>query len=181
MNMDNLSTDNVDGTVYSNNDSGNMCSANIHVDLNQIEPINVFRNEYFFLSNLYPCQIRDKKEVWESVEHFYQAAKCIDTVEREKVRAAETGKVARLIGRRVRIQSYWDVNRVKIMEKGLRLKFLRNKKLRQMLKDTDDRELIEHNYWHDTFWGVCTCMRHKKKGENMLGKLLMKIRTEINN
>jgi predicted NAD-dependent protein-ADP-ribosyltransferase YbiA (DUF1768 family) len=32
-------------------------------------------------------------------------------------------------------------------------------------------ELIEGNWWGDTYWGVCNGV-----GENHLGKLLMKIR-----
>lgn len=35
-------------------------------------------------------------------------------------------------------------------------------------------ELIEGNYWHDTYWGVCEGV-----GENHLGKLLMEIRNEL--
>ncbi len=36
-------------------------------------------------------------------------------------------------------------------------------------------ELIEGNHWNDTFWGICN-----GNGENNLGKILMKIRHEIN-
>jgi predicted NAD-dependent protein-ADP-ribosyltransferase YbiA (DUF1768 family) len=43
-----------------------------------------------------------------------------------------------------------------------------------MLKATGDEELVEGNWWNDTFWGVCNGV-----GENNLGKLLMKIRAEL--
>ncbi len=36
--------------------------------------------------------------------------------------------------------------------------------------------LIEGNTWRDTFWGI-----YEGKGENNLGKLLMKIREELRN
>lgn len=36
------------------------------------------------------------------------------------------------------------------------------------------RELIEGNTWGDTFWGVC-----RGKGENNLGKILMRLRSEL--
>ncbi len=35
-------------------------------------------------------------------------------------------------------------------------------------------ELVEGNWWNDTFWGVCN-----GEGQNNLGKILMKIRKEI--
>lgn len=39
---------------------------------------------------------------------------------------------------------------------------------------TGNAELIEGNTWNDTFWGVCN-----GEGENNLGKLLMKVRTNL--
>ena len=46
--------------------------------------------------------------------------------------------------------------------------------LRAKLLATGDAELIEGNYWHDTFWGMCN-----GKGENHLGRLLMEVRSEL--
>jgi hypothetical protein len=39
--------------------------------------------------------------------------------------------------------------------------------------------LIEGNWWHDNFYGSCTCNKCVNKGENNLGKILMKIREEL--
>ena len=40
-------------------------------------------------------------------------------------------------------------------------------------------ELIEGNTWSDNFWGDCHCPKCRGiKGENNLGKLLMKIRED---
>lgn len=39
---------------------------------------------------------------------------------------------------------------------------------------TGDSQLIEGNTWGDTYWGVC-----RGKGQNKLGKLLMKVRDII--
>jgi len=49
----------------------------------------------------------------------------------------------------------------------------------QMLLDTGSQELVEGNVWHDNFWGNCTCSKCPEPGENHLGKLLMKIRSEL--
>jgi predicted NAD-dependent protein-ADP-ribosyltransferase YbiA (DUF1768 family) len=43
--------------------------------------------------------------------------------------------------------------------------------LRGLLLATGDAHLEEGNWWGDYFWGVC-----KGKGENNLGKILMKVR-----
>jgi predicted NAD-dependent protein-ADP-ribosyltransferase YbiA (DUF1768 family) len=44
---------------------------------------------------------------------------------------------------------------------------------------TADLEIVENNYWHDNFWGSCTCSRCGRKGENNLGKILMSVRQEL--
>jgi predicted NAD-dependent protein-ADP-ribosyltransferase YbiA (DUF1768 family) len=59
------------------------------------------------------------------------------------------------------------------METLLRQKFA-HPELRAKLKETNDAELVEGNWWGDRFWGVC-----RGEGENHLGKLLMKIRAEL--
>ena len=58
---------------------------------------------------------------------------------------------------------------------GLRKKFA-DPELRNLLLATGDEELIEGNYWGDTYWGVCNGV-----GQNKLGKLLMQVREEIKN
>ena len=67
-----------------------------------------------------------------------------------------------------------------LISKILEEKF-KNPSLRERLLKTDECELIEGNYWHDNFWGMCTCDHCKDKAKhNHLGKLLMKIRN-LNN
>jgi len=46
--------------------------------------------------------------------------------------------------------------------------------LREALLDTGNAKLVEGNYWGDVEWGVC-----RGKGKNKLGKILMKVRKEI--
>ena len=61
------------------------------------------------------------------------------------------------------------------MEDLVRQKFTKNKDLAKLLKGTGNQELIEGNTWKDTFWGV-----YNGIGSNHLGKILMKIRKELN-
>jgi predicted NAD-dependent protein-ADP-ribosyltransferase YbiA (DUF1768 family) len=55
-----------------------------------------------------------------------------------------------------------------------------DKYMSDLLLNTGDEELIEGNYWHDNYWGNCTCSKCKDiEGQNKLGKILMKVRDEI--
>lgn len=65
------------------------------------------------------------------------------------------------------------------MEEALRLKF-EDKKLRIKLLNTGKEFLKEGNFWHDNIWSDCSCERCKNiTGQNNLGRLLMKIRNEL--
>lgn len=55
-------------------------------------------------------------------------------------------------------------------------KFTQHEFLKEALLATGDSELIEGNTWRDYFWGVCN-----GKGQNKLGKILMRIRAELRN
>ena len=59
------------------------------------------------------------------------------------------------------------------MRELLRQKFA-HPDLRRLLLATGDAELVEGNTWGDTFWGTVD-----GKGENHLGKILTRIRTEL--
>jgi len=56
----------------------------------------------------------------------------------------------------------------------VREKFTTYPTMTKALLSTGEVELIEGNYWHDRFWGVC-----QGQGENHLGRLLMQIRSEL--
>jgi predicted NAD-dependent protein-ADP-ribosyltransferase YbiA (DUF1768 family) len=60
------------------------------------------------------------------------------------------------------------------MEDVVRAKFSQNPELCDQLLDTGDKTLIEGNHWGDRFWGVCDGV-----GENHLGQILEKVRTEL--
>lgn len=108
-----------------------------------------------------------------TVEHAFQAAKTTDPTERAKILAAKTAAEAKKIGKTVTLRKNWNQMREEVMEKALRAKFEQNPELKKKLIDTGDVDLIEGNDWGDTFWGQVD-----GKGENKLGKLLMKIRLE---
>jgi ribA/ribD-fused uncharacterized protein len=108
-----------------------------------------------------------------STEAAYQAAKFEDDEFRLKFVTC-TPAEAKKLGRSPGMVANWNGVRLQVMEKLLRQKFAPGTALAQQLLDTGDEELIEGNWWNDTYWGVC-----RGVGENNLGKLLMKLREEL--
>lgn len=137
--------------------------------------ISEFSAKYAFLSNFYPSEIFYEGMWYSSVEHAFQAAKSPHQHEREKIRDAKTPGQAKRLGRCVRDFDVkeWDSRKIQVMRTCLWLKF-KQSYFTEKLLETGTEELVEGNTWNDTFWGVC-----KGKGENNLGKLLMEIRTKI--
>lgn len=136
--------------------------------------IDSFTNDCRFLSNFYPAQVKLDGVAYPTVEHAYQAAKTRDPAEREAIRRAWSAGGAKKLGQKVNMRSDWLVYRETVMEDLLRQKFSVGSALAAELLATGDEELVEGNLWSDVFWGVC-----RGVGENKLGKLLMKIRDEL--
>lgn len=135
--------------------------------------INKFRGEYAFLSNMYPIMVRIDGESYPSAEHAFQALKSLNKDVRLAISVCRSPSEAKYAGKHIELRDDWDSVKVDIMYKILLAKF-KNPELAKKLKDTGSEELIEGNTWNDKFWGVCN-----GDGQNMLGKLLMKVREEL--
>jgi len=135
--------------------------------------VKEFQGQYRFLSNFWEALVQLDGQVYTSVEHAYQAAKSHDVHYRLSVLCARTAGDAKRLGRKVALRPDWEDVKVDIMLGLLRQKFT-EPKLARLLLATGEQELVEGNYWGDTFWGVC-----QGKGKNQLGKLLMQVRQEI--
>ena len=107
------------------------------------------------------------------VECEFQAAKTDNLLQKKLIMISKPWE-AKSLGNRVKIRSDWNDIRLKIMEDLVRKKFTDHPSLKEILLSTGNAELIEGNYWYDDFWGV-----FKGKGENHLGRILMKIREEL--
>lgn len=129
----------------------------------------LFRGKYAFLTNMYtcdiPCIIRGQKYLFHNAEALYQAMKC---PERAREFEPLTGPEAKCLGRTIQLRPDWDKIKLEVMARVVRAKFDANPQLVQKLLETGDIELVEHNNWKDTYWGVCA-----GKGENHMGKALM--------
>ena len=147
--------------------------------------IDKFEGRYRFLSNFYPCEVEHQGITYPSNEHYYVAMKVNDQQLingiyytpgdfREMLsKMINPGAVKRL-GQKIKIRKDWDSKKLEIMNWGVRYKFNNNKILKELLLSTGDDELIEGNYWKDTYWGVCNGI-----GKNHLGKILMEVRREL--
>ena len=136
--------------------------------------INEFRGNYHFLSNFYTCCIRWKGIEYSSVECAFQAQKTKDEELRKYISTLNSSQ-AKSFGRKITpIREDWEEIKVPLMENLIFLKFSSIPKLKIALLATGEEELIEGNNWGDIFWGQCNGI-----GRNILGKILMEVRTKI--
>lgn len=147
------------------------------------QTIDDFRGLYRWLSNFHMVSVTFEGEVYPSTEHAYQAAKSLDPLSRAIIRRLPRPMEAKRTGSLVKLREDWEEVKFEIMLALTREKY-KHPDLAQALIATGDRELVEGNYWHDTYWGVCDgrkCRRgpHAATGENNLGKILMQVRAEI--
>lgn len=148
-----------------------------------------FEGRFRFLSNFHPCQIEHQGIKYPSVEHFYIAMKVTDEQLidgryitpgdfREMIAKIKEPGLAKKIGKKVKLRKDWDSKKLEFMNWAVREKF-KDDKLKQLLLETNNKELIEGNSWHDNFYGQCSCDKCKDKGKNHLGKILMQVRDEL--
>lgn len=132
----------------------------------------LFRNKFYFLSNMFNCTVMYNDCTYLCAESAFQAQKCINE-EEKKLFIKANGFTAKKWGKKVALRKDWNTVRVSVMEDIVRAKFEQHPDLaRQLVKI---KGLIqEDNSWGDTFWGI-----YRGQGENNLGKILMKIRDEF--
>lgn len=135
--------------------------------------IDSFSGGYRFLSNFYPVKVKYEGVEYSSTEHAFQAAKTVNPSDRKKIRESGRPSDAKRLGRKVQLRTGWEAMKYDVMLDLLRQKFAKSP-LREQLLETGDATLIEGNDWGDQTWGVCN-----GKGKNMLGKLLMQVRSEL--
>lgn len=131
-----------------------------------------FQGEHRWLSNFWPVDVMFEGICYKSTENAYQAAKTTEPTLRAIFMNCKPGEAKRA-GKSLPIRSDWESVKLSIMEDLLRQKFWQPE-FREKLLATGDCQIIEGNHWNDTFWGVC-----KGRGENNLGKIIMRIREEL--
>ncbi len=137
--------------------------------------------DYDFLSNFHRCgTIVYDGRPWMTTEHAYQAMKTRDRRHQDRIQRAPTPGKAKELGQRrsfeehgVAVRHDWEEAKYRVMLDLLRLKFAKPQ-MRVALARTGSAELVEGNTWNDTCWGV-----YKGRGQNHLGRQLMRVRSEI--
>lgn len=113
---------------------------------------------------------------WRTSEHYFQAQKFAGTPHEERVRNARTPKQAAEIGRdrKLPLRRDWERMKDDVMRKAVLAKFNTHADLREILLNTGNEEIVE-NAPHDYYWG---CGKDGS-GKNMLGKILMEVRSQL--
>ena len=135
--------------------------------------IRVFRGKYAFLSNFSASFVQYNGIVFPTVEQAFQAAKTLDKSIQEKFPFVNSPEDARYYGRRIQLRSDWESVKDGIMEDLIRQKFS-EPHYKKLLLETGEDYIEEGNTHGDRYWGTV-----KGEGENRLGKLIMKIRKEL--
>lgn len=142
-----------------------------------------FDGVYDFLSNFYPCKVVYNGIEYGHTEGAFQAQKTFNEEERKFIATLTPAQAKKACGRRglngfrVILREDWDKVKDNIMFEVVLNKFKNNTELKEKLLSTGNAILVEGNYWHDNYWGNCTCEKCKQTyGHNQLGKTLMKVR-----
>jgi ribA/ribD-fused uncharacterized protein len=179
----------VDGKRYARGQINNLPDI-----LHPVSKVEDEHNLAFFgsespLSNFYKCNFVVGDQSYTSVEQYYQAAKASlnDQLSlRDEIMNSNDPSDQKSIGSRIKInRSQWETKAPEIMHNGLMAKFSQNADLCSYLSETNNKTLFEANS-RDLFWGTgiplsnINVLRSKyHKGQNMLGRILMTIRSQL--
>jgi len=149
------------------------------------------KGPYRTFSNMaeYPIQIEDKR--YSTIEHYFQAMKALQFNDKEmyeKILGTPSAKAVKALGKKVKnfIKETWDTERLDIMRRAIRAKFIQHPELQKQLVETGEKPIGDADA-RDLYWGIGTSENTEKsrnpekwKGQNQLGKLLMSLREEFN-
>ncbi len=134
------------------------------------------RDAYGCFSNFSPHRISLKGKWWPTTEHYFQAQKFAGTEYEEQIRLAQTPRQAADLGRDRRrpVRPDWEQVKDAVMREAVLQKFLTHQDIQKVLLRTGNEAIIE-NAPGDYYWGIGA----DGSGKNMLGQILMDVRTEI--
>ena len=134
------------------------------------------RDPYGCFSNfsLHPFELDGR--LWPTSEHYFQALKFLDPAQQEEIRLAKTPMLAAEMGRERKrpLRPNWERAKDDVMRRAVLAKFKAHADIRAQLLSTGDSVLIEKTT-SDTYWGCGSA----GTGRNMLGQILMEIRTQL--
>lgn len=124
----------------------------------------MFKDNLAFLSNMYPRALTTNKTIATCSESAYQSFKTTDPGLRVHI-CSMTGYQSKKFVHRSDfvVRDDWKDISIQVMTGVVKNKFMQNPDLLQMLHRVDDSLLVEYNYWHDCWFGHCTCLKCKDK------------------
>lgn len=141
------------------------------------------------LSNFYPCKFEFNGKTFNFSEQcfMYQKAILFNDFEIAKQVLNETDvRKIKALGRKVKNfnNELWDKHKEDFMFNACYAKFSQNDKLKDFLLSTGNHEIVEASPV-DNIWGIGfssdNAMENVDKwGQNLLGKVLMKVREDLN-
>ena len=142
------------------------------------DPIRFYSiaDEYGEFSNFAAYPITIGKKTWPTTEHYFQAMKFEDKSDQDEIRKANSPMLAARMGRdrKRTLRRDWETAKLNVMREAVLAKFTQHEDLRELLLATGDAKLIEHTA-NDDYWGD----GGDGKGRNMLGRILMDVRTKL--
>ncbi len=139
--------------------------------------IGFYTPPYYALNNFSSHAVEFDGKLYPTAEHAYQATKCQDKAGKEAIRLARSPMEAKLLANEIFRHARdpkWEDKKVGIMEKILRSKLEQHPEVLDALKRSGDEAIVEDSPI-DSFWGEGA----DGKGQNQLGMLWMKIRSEL--
>jgi ribA/ribD-fused uncharacterized protein len=147
-------------------------------------------NENRFLSNMFEAPIQVEGITFPTVEHYFQWSKAKqfgDANMQEKILKTESAKSVKAYGKKVTPfdKEIWSEMSARVMKTGVKAKFMQHPELLKKLRDTGTRPLAEADP-RGKVWGIGTSAETSKAkdperwpGQNLMGKILMEIRSEL--
>ncbi|MDA1359749.1 NADAR family protein [Glycomyces luteolus] len=139
--------------------------------------INFYTPKYYVFNNFSAHSIEYRGKLYPTSEHAYQATKCTDPVGQETIRRARSPLQAKTLANetyRAAKDPDWGRKKVGVLEEILRAKLEQHAEAREALKDSGREDIVEDSPT-DYFWGEGA----DGSGQNMLGKLWMKLRDDF--
>lgn len=134
---------------------------------------------YSCLSNFSANAVEIGGVVYPTAEHAYHAVKCSDPKGKAAILAARSPKLVKVVSNETFAAARrkdWNEVKVDVMESVLRAKLAQHGEVREALLRSGNAKIAEDSP-EDYFWG----RGEDGSGQNMLGKLWMKLRDELQN
>ena len=141
-------------------------------------------------SNMFEAPVQIEGITFPTVEHYFQWAKAKqfgDLGTQSKILKTASPKSAKALGKKVVPfdAAQWEERKDQVMRTAVKAKLMQHPEILKKLRDTGDRIIGEADA-RGKYWGIGTSADtsfaknpERWKGKNMMGKILMELRTEL--